>query len=264
MLTRTRASTFGAFVSGQRHDKEFGMADQRDWHDTDGEEAERPLEVETDDGRRVQITGRGWSRRLLKDVFGSRPDAADAFAALVKAGCDGHYLALCLSAMEMPAAPLARIEVQNAATAVGKASEAIFWISLSAHADDVDPEGQLANLHRTLARYARRLRELAPRAGQRTPGAGDAALTKLLGHVQARTEKYHDDEVATLVEAVKQGVRRAGLFYLKTAAERIEERIAIDAMSYSTDTHSRWRRRHAQLGRATIAAGHKPSSPEEA
>jgi hypothetical protein len=219
-------------------------------HDVeDDEEREMPYEVEAEDGPSVPVTAKSWFRRYLRAVFADREDARDAFRALVKAGCQRHFLSYWLHVLASPAPPKSRADLERAAKQLAKAGSTVFEIALSAHAKELDPEGRFDGLERVLWKYSQRLGQVAARASRRKPLAQDSALATVFAHVKVRTRRYHDDHVATLVEAVRQFAVRASSRNASTVSMSAHE-----AVAYSTENRARWRSRHHALVRTAVMA----------
>ena len=84
---------------------------------------------------------------------------------------------------------------------------------------EVDPDRRYRGLQRLLRQYAKRIRKVAPSASRRKPRQRDQRLTMLVRYVKDQTGKWHDQDVATLVQAVT-------------------------GKSYTTNAHTNWRKRH--------------------
>jgi hypothetical protein len=121
-----------------------------------------------------------------------------------------------------PEPSLAKKEVAVAAETMLRASEYAFRLELSALRWQVNPNGHFDGLSNVLEVYADRLKRFASSAGLRDPVEENLVRASIARHVEERTGRWYDEDVAWLVEIVTE-----------------EE--------CSTEGHVKWRQRHKEL-----------------
>lgn len=218
--------------------------------------------VDDRDGHRVPITFKSHLRRFTRSVFAERPVAREHFRELVKARCDRCLLRSWLYVLASPTLPLARADLEKAATQLNKAGRTVFEIELSAHAGEIDPDRRFVGLHRVLWDYGRQLSRVAPTATKHGSPAREEALARLAAHVEARTGNPSDEAVAALVDAVRDwaaaGPWGDEVFDADAGGNEIGQQ------AYSTEAHNKWCRRHADLisGFVSVARQHVAGARE--
>ena len=214
---------------------------------------------ETADGQAEPLTAEKYYRRFLIAVFHEREDACVCFRRLVRAGCKRLALGICLSHLDSPPAPWPRTDLREAAEQISNAGKKILHIELTPHGSQVDPDGRFRGLHWIVWQYAQQLERVAESAPSRKIHAGIPALASLVGYVKARTGRYYDAEVATLVEAVRQFTVRTVRWDTQPPVPVAE----VEAVTYSTENHERWRRRHEALVQQQVAVEARRRAAEE-